>query len=504
MYSGQLLHRLRQVIQYVALGLFLYLFLETRLNGAPFLPTETFFHLDPLAGLSIVAGRRVIVGLLWSLIIVALTLGLGRVWCGWLCPMGTVLDWAVFRRAPGERVAVPSHWRRVKYVLLLVILVAALLGNQTLMIFDPLTVLTRTLATAIWPAFNVAFTTAEFALYPVGLLRPLIEWLEATLRGSILPVIQPYYRFSLIALFFGVIVALNGVAHRFWCRYLCPLGALLGFFSRVAWLRRVVGPKCTRCNRCARECPTGTIEAGRDFASDPAECTVCLDCQVICPVSAIAFRGQKGLASGREYPSRRQVLFALAASAAGVSLLRAASVVRREDSYLLRPPGGRENLVEKCIRCGACLKVCPTSGLQPSFLEGGWEALWTPVLVPRLGYCDYSCHACGQVCPTGAIPNLDLATKRAAVIGKAYIDRDRCLPWADNRSCLVCEEMCPVPDKAIKLDEVTVTDAQGQPIALKRPHVERERCIGCGICEYQCPLAGEAAIRVYVPTVLEA
>jgi ferredoxin len=124
------------------------------------------------------------------------------------------------------------------------------------------------------------------------------------------------------------------------------------------------------------------------------------------------------------------------------------------------------------------------------------DGLWSPTLVPRLGYCDYSCNACGQVCPTGAIPSLDLETKRATKIGTASVDQDRCLPWSQNTPCIVCEEMCPRAPKAIELDTIKMTDVSGQEIELQRPRVIPERCIGCGICEYKCPLEGEAAITV--------
>jgi len=177
---------------------------------------------------------------------------------------------------------------------------------------------------------------------------------------------------------------------------------------------------------------------------------------------------------------------------------------------------GEEEFLSKCIRCGACIKVCPTAGLQPSGLdEVGLKGLWTPHLVPRLGQCDYGCHACGQVCPSGAIRPLDLPVKQLTVIGRAYIDTNRCLPWADNVPCAVCEEMCPVPDKAILL----LSGEEGEPIMhgggrgrgggqgigaaseteAPRPYVLSTRCIGCGLCEKRCPLNGESAIRVYSP-----
>ena len=127
------------------------------------------------------------------------------------------------------------------------------------------------------------------------------------------------------------------------------------------------------------------------------------------------------------------------------------------------------------------------------------------MLTPRLGYCDYGCNACGQACPTGAIPPLSLEDKRKAIIGHAYVDRSRCIPWVDGRDCIVCEEMCPPPDKAIVLEDAEVRNFHtGELVTVRRPVVIAERCIGCGICENRCPVNGDAAIRVYAPTDLSA
>jgi ferredoxin len=99
-----------------------------------------------------------------------------------------------------------------------------------------------------------------------------------------------------------------------------------------------------------------------------------------------------------------------------------------------------------------------------------------------------------------AIPQLSLEEKRQRVIGHAYIDQDLCIAWADHVDCIICEEMCPVPDKAIVLEEGEVRTDDGERVTVQHPHVIRDRCIGCGICEYKCPVNGEAAIRVYVPS----
>jgi polyferredoxin len=502
------------------LAFILFLFLAVRAGqtafapgGQPhFPPADLFYRLDPLAGAAgMLAARRIIPALLVGAIVALLAaVVLGRVWCGWLCPLGTVLDWTPSRRARPKEADLSPRWRSVKYILLIAILVMAALGNLALIFLDPITLTYRTFATAVWPAFNALLTRAEFALYPVPLLQPVIDGIES-LRGSLLPSGQPGYAGGIIAaLLFGGVLALNAVRARFWCRYLCPLGAMLGLASKLAIIRRRVSSSCTSCAQCARTCPVGTIDPARNFASDPSECTVCLDCVPACRAAGQAF-GRGGESSPRwtpapwqSYdPSRRQFLASAGAAIAGVGLLAVDPAAARPHPHLVRPPGSVEPLFSAtCIRCGLCVRTCPTSGLQPELAGAGWQSTWTPALLPRLGYCDYGCNACGQICPTGAIPALSLEEKQVTVIGQAYIDRDRCIPWVDNVTCLVCEEMCPLPEKAIKLDDVMITLEDGSAVAVRRPYVVHDRCIGCGICEYRCPLSASSAIRVYTPSII--
>ncbi len=186
------------------------------------------------------------------------------------------------------------------------------------------------------------------------------------------------------------------------------------------------------------------------------------------------------------------------AAAVWAALSGAEPIRKRQPAMLVRPPGAKEESFESlCIRCNECVRVCATQGLQPGGFENGWQNLLTPHLESRLGYCSYNCNACGQVCPTGAIPALSLAEKRVTPIGLARVDRNRCLPWAYNIDCIVCEEACPLGKKAIHLEVVDVINGQGQMVTIQRPYVVKELCIGCGMCEYQCPMGGDAAIRVY-------
>jgi MauM/NapG family ferredoxin protein len=183
---------------------------------------------------------------------------------------------------------------------------------------------------------------------------------------------------------------------------------------------------------------------------------------------------------------------AIVIASSPLSAWAAAGVI--EKNAILRPPGARkgEAFLELCIRCGNCMKVCPTHVLQPSRLEKGFPGLWSPIFDGEHSYCEYKCTLCGRVCPTGAIRELDASAKEKEKIAIAVIDRKLCLPWAKGEPCIVCEEHCPVSTKAIALEE------QLSPAGkkLKLPRVISETCVGCAICRDKCPVEPKKAITI--------
>jgi len=482
---------LRAAIQALAFIGFLALFL----NAVPLL-----MRLDPLAVLAnFISGRSLPPFAFIALAMTVLALIFGRAWCGWLCPMGTLLDWLSFNKWRPGKIAIPDGWRSVKYVILIAIILAAVFSNLTLLIFDPLTIMVRTFATAVWPALDFTVNAVESALNNTPALQEPLARFDNAIRPLLLPTTELYYPDGwLFAAIFAGIILLNLAAERFWCRYLCPLGAFYGLISKISLVRRRVNSNCIGCKLCENACPTGTIRRDRDCSSDPGECIMCLQCMDACPCSTSDFGPVYAPAKLNSYdPVRRQLFLGLGAGVLLAMLFKLNLFSGRRNPYIIRPPGASdEDMTAKCIRCGECIKACPTGAIQPSRLEAGAETLWTPLLVMRSGFCQYSCNTCGQVCPVAAIPALPLAQKKVAIIGRAFIDRDRCLPWAQDTPCIVCEEMCPVPHKAIRLSGVHVKKEDGSTVYLQRPTVQAGRCNGCGLCEFKCPVAGEAAIRV--------
>lgn len=516
---------LRRLSQALFLCFFIYLLIISRLPQDIYLnyslefsteqdlrleqPVTFFFQLDPLVGISSLLSSRILIkGFIWAAGILILTILLGRVFCSFLCPLGTLhhaVGWVkpALKGARMIQANQKTSSQRWKYFLLIAMLTGAILGLNATGLLDPIALLFRSTALAVLPAFGTGLR-AIFDTLAVSDSK-ILSTLSYAGEVLVSPVFgftsQAYQTGWFIGLVFLMILFLNRIRPRFWCRTLCPLGALLGIFSRFSILKlEQYSEKCTHCNLCTRHCQ-GAASPKPGTKWDTAECLMCFNCHNVCPEDALAFKFNWTFNANKQPDIGKRAL--LGGLLAGVSMPFLArldgQLDKISDPRLIRPPGSlpESQFLKLCQRCGLCMKACPTNVINPTLAEAGVAGFWTPHLIMIQGYCEYTCTLCGSVCPTGAIQDITLAEKigRPIKVGSAYIDRGRCLPWSGNAPCIVCQEVCPTSPKAIYLKQAVVTSPDEKKLLVQLPHVDLQKCIGCGICENKCPVRGFPAIR---------
>ena len=487
-----------RISQLLFLLTFLLLFLQTEYRGLDEInaAVNAFFRADPLVLFSYLLAAKSWTWLLFpALLMTVATLLLGRFFCGWVCPLGTILDLLSPKKRQAGRLSFLGG--RLKYWLLLPLLSASLFNLNLSGLLDPIAILLRGLTFFIHPLLGLSARSGWVELYHlIGEGRDTVAPVWNLLHSYLLPfreTLYPLAFFSMVLLL--VIILLERLETRAWCRYLCPLGTLLGWLGRFSPFKRLPAGLCADCGQC-RELCTMTFEQG---VLDKEQCTHCMDCERGCPHGRILFKPTPDAwqAPGAMLPERRLLLGGIASGL----LLAIPARFRSPEAAptLLRPPGVRDEneFLEKCVRCGECMKVCLKNALYPAVWQSGYIGLYTPLVIPRLGYCEYNCTLCGQVCPTGAIPRLPVEAKQREVIGKAVFVKDHCLPFARKIDCIVCEEHCPIPGKAIRSREVQVIGNDGRMVTVKEPYLVEEICNGCGICEYVCPVETRAGIQVF-------
>ncbi|MCK5853526.1 4Fe-4S binding protein [bacterium] len=488
--------------------LLLFFAAQGRLKGYP---VTLLLDSSPLNALSTLFSSWNVAHTMWiGFAVLALSFFLGRFFCSFICPLGTIfhfISWLSKNKKISNRILKNkySFLQIYKYGLLIVLLTCALFGGLQIGLFDPIDLLTRTSAVFIYPTIDSAFFAGQNYVFPTA---------------------------PLIVGFFTLLLILNVYRPRFWCRYVCPLGALLGLASKITPGALVRDEnKCTNCGLCTASC-VGACEPEK--AVIKSECLMCFNCVDVCPEKAIEWKwiipkktpllGEEGCPKGGvvsvnstnagENPpvspfkkggiNRRLFVGSVIGGIGAFFALRlSGSTGTRGYAKRVRPPGSlnEEEFLSRCLKCGECVKICPTNAIQPAISEAGIEGFLSPVMKMEIGYCELNCTLCGQVCPTGAIERLKIADKvggeekRPVKIGTAFVDRNRCIPWTLGRECLVCQEVCPVSPKAIYEAEEEM-EFRGKMIKIKRPYVDYEKCIGCGICQHECPITDKAGIRV--------
>ena len=485
----------RRTMQIASLALFLFLLWAVVSSAFLSLPLDLFLRMDPFLWLgTALSTRNLSVTFVPALVVLLLTFLMGRVFCGYLCPMGTTLDGAdrLFKaNQKGRR----GPWlRAIKYVLLAFVVGAAFLGISYVFLASPLSLITRFYGLLLQPVLALITNNG------VHLLRFLGERFGLELF-PFTQIATPKFATQFFILFFFVLLfAATILSPRFWCRYICPAGAILALAAGKPWIRRHVTDACTACGACVKSCPMKAIEEEAESQTRHRECIVCRTCEKVCPVAAVSFRTSRRSKTVLHEPlhyGRRQFLLAGTAGAGTAlvgltglpTLYEKAAVGQVLDPDLLRPPAAlpEKQFLAQCVRCGECMAACPTNTLQPIWLKAGLSGLFSPALTPRRGYCHPECHLCADLCPTGAILLLSQEDRIWAKTGTAVISRQTCLAWEYQKSCMVCDEVCPYKAVDFGLEK---------GISVPVPRVNESRCSGCGYCEYYCPVQNRAAITV--------
>jgi ferredoxin len=449
---------------------------------------ELFLTIDPLLSLStFVASKSWVWSLTCAGVILAVCVLIPRGFCGYLCPLGTLIDlfdWAIAGRVKRFNVGENGWWVHIKYYLLLGVMVAALCGVLLSGFVAAIPVITRGMLYLFSP-LQTGFVRGAHQMPPLNV-------------GQV---------FSIV-LFFSVL-ALGFLKPRFWCKYVCPSGAVFSLGNLFRASERKVETSCIHCNKCVEICPFDAIKP--DFTTRVTDCTLCQTCAGVCPTQAIKFVDRFDLYQLKmpnDPPThetaigRRGFLAAAvgvtagtlggAGAAAGTKLF-GANLDNADGWRPIRPPGSvpEREFLQMCIRCGECFKACPNDVLQPLAFEQGFEGLWTPQVVPNWAGCESSCNACTQVCPTGAIRAIDLAEKKVCRIGLAVVNESTCLPYAGREACQLCVDECSAAGyHAIEFTRVgTEVDSDGNPVedsGYLAPVVLADKCVGCGLCQTRC------------------
>jgi polyferredoxin len=572
----------RQISQIFFVILFLWFCITTALGDNWWQlrgwPVNWFIQLDPLVGLgTILTTRTLYAGLLWGLLTIGLTIILGRFFCGWICPFGAIHQFIGFcakHKKPVHhkiRVNRYSFRQSIKYFLLFFFLAAATIdlleilapghpliaGSLQIGLLDPISLLYRSVNLVMLPFFDgpVVRLSSSFRFYDGA-------WV--------------------IGIIFITALSLNFIRPRFYCRYICPLGALFAIFSRFSIFR--IGKnksECINCEVCEKNCEGACSPTSRIRVN---ECVLCMNCINDCKHDMMSYRTCPSETGEIVSPdmTRRGIMISLAFGALVSPMFKLSGLTSSNwNSTLVRPPGSlsENEFLKRCIKCGQCMRICPTNVIHPAGLDFGFESLWTPSLNFQIGTsgCQHNCIACGNICPTAAIRPITLdermgtgpyEAQKPLKIGTAFVDHGRCLPWSMDLPCIVCQENCPVSPKAIftreifqpvrdftgvqirpleknmvetpnkilepdlfatgdyyvrftdlpdfptslitantesrieftgpdPLDQELYSDSRADIlILLQQPYVDPEKCIGCGICQHECPVKGKRAIRV--------
>ena len=465
------------------------------LDFAALLPDSRFNWLTCIQFVPAIFATSVVV----VAILLLLTLIFGRIYCSSVCPMGIFQDIVSYF---SKKVTKKKRYKfgKAKNVLRRSILALAIIvlvcssamfigfidpysayGRIVVNIFKPVYLMGNNILEAIFTHFG-HYTFYRKEIYISSLFTFIVCWI------TILSI--------------GYLAWKHG---RTYCNTICPVGTLLGFVSRISFFKvRIDTTLCNSCGNCERKCKASCINSKAQEV-DTSRCVTCFNCLQGCNKKAIhySFRIKPtGLTGERKTiqdsnidKKKRQFLTtAIATTVTAPAVLAQGKLDELTGSkqytrqIAISPPGSisHKHLLKHCTACHLCVSKCPSNVLKPAFLEYGIGGIMQPLMSFDKGYCNYACTICSDVCPNEAIKKLTVEEKHLTQMGKVHFSPDICIVTTEETNCGACAEHCPT-------QAVTMIPYKN---GLTIPHIDPEICIGCGGCEFICPVHPHRAIFI--------
>lgn len=431
-------------------------------------------------------------------VIILLTVLVGRVYCSSICPLGVMQDIITFFSKRFRKKKFRFKYSRpltyLRYGILAVVIITFLFGSITLLsLLDPYSIFGRFASDFVKPVYtlgnNLLATIFEklniYAFYVVDIKN-------VSLLAAIIP-----------AVFLITVLWMSITKGRLYCNTICPVGTFLGLLSKVSVFKlKIQETSCTQCGKCSFACKSSCISI-KSKEIDFSRCVGCYNCVSTCDNNSVKYKFawipvRKQQAVIKTDNSKREFLaksVMITAGAFGVSNFVQAAVNTKEiklvaykKKHLVTPPGSINvyHFAEKCTACHLCVSACPSGTLKPRFFESGLSGLLQPFIDQSVSFCNFECVRCSEVCPTGAILPLTIEEKKVTQVGVVTFIKENCIVYTKNTACGSCSEHCPT--QAVKM-----VPYKGK---LTIPEVNQDICIGCGACEYACPVRPYRSIYV--------
>lgn len=456
------------------------------LDFATLLPNS--FHL--LAHIQLIpAMLSVSVGILIFLLL--LTFICGRIYCSVICPMGVFQDVVSrianrFNKKKQQTYSPPRNLLR--WVIVAGVIITFFSGfTLALSLLDPYSAYGRMITSLFKPLYMEGNNLLAALLNPMGIYN--FYFVDIAIRSL------PAFIIGLVTL--GLIGLLAWKYGRTYCNTICPVGTILGFISRYSLFKIRINPeKCNSCGACSRKCKAFCINS-KEHTIDYSRCVDCYNCLSVCPQKALNY-SYSGIKKGKTVQAERSRRTFLATTA--ISLLTISKAMAEKEIAILKngrsykkehplsPPGAQsaDHLLKHCTACHLCVSRCPSHVIVPAFMEYGLGGMMQPRMSFEKGFCNFDCTVCSTVCPNGALLPLTPKEKHITQIGKVVFVIDNCIVNTDGTSCGACSEHCPT--QAVSM--------QPYKNGLTIPTVHPELCVGCGGCEYVCPVRPFRAIYI--------